>query len=444
MKRYFGTDGIRGIANEDLTPELVFRIGRAAASVLGNGDHDTIIVGKDPRLSSDMLEGALASGILSTGVDVLSTGIIPTPAVSVLTRHEGGAAGIMISASHNPIEHNGIKIFGKNGLKLSDEEEREIELHLRSRKDTIRRATGRSVGQIRPFPTARDHYLTRLKSTFPHSLNGLHLVLDCAHGATSHVAPELFVSLGAKVTAHGAVPDGSRINLDCGATHLDNIRKLTLEERGDIGIAFDGDGDRVMLVDRNGEIFNGDRILAALALHWKKNGKLREPVVTTVMANFGLEKALKSAKIRMVRVNVGDRYVLEEMMDVKANLGGEQSGHVILLDYGWTGDGCLTALQLLAVILESGKSLEELKNLVTDFPQILVNVPASDPKRYKKDAEIQNAIHAEAAGLKGKGRILVRPSGTEPLIRVMAEGPDRSELEEVVQRVVKVIRSQMG
>lgn len=443
MKRFFGTDGIRGIANQDLTCELALRVGRAAAAVL-NAKKAKILVGKDPRISSDMLESALTAGLLSVGATALACGIIPTPAVSFLTQQEGADAGIMISASHNPIEHNGIKIFGKNGMKLSDDQEKAIESCIRSKKESTPRPTGTNVGRMFEVKNARQQYLNHLKSSFPFSLSGLHIVLDCAYGATSVIAPELFQSLGAKVTSTCAIPDGTKINLNCGTTHLDFIRKATLDAGGDVGIAFDGDGDRVILINQKGNIINGDGILAALAFHWKKTGKLRGPVVTTIMANFGLEEALQRENISVVRTPVGDRYVFEEMLRLNANLGGEQSGHVILLDHGATGDGCLTALQIFSVLAETRMTLNDLESLIRNLPQILVNVPVKDKTRFQRDTEIKKVIQGEEIRLKGRGRIVVRLSGTEPLVRVMAEGPDPKELKEAAGRVVKTIKKRLA
>lgn len=436
MKKFFGTDGIRGIANTDLTPELVFRVGRAASRILGKRK---ILVGKDPRVSSDMLEGALVSGLLSAGANVVTLGMIPTPGVSTLTNHENADAGIMISASHNPLEHNGIKIFGKRGLKLPDSQEESIEKLLHAEKDDGERPTGKEIGRLSKLSNAGEIYLEGLKKSFPHSLEKFHIALDCAYGATSLIAPQLFSLLGARVSAHYATPDGEKINLNCGATHLEAIAKATQEVKADFGIAFDGDGDRALFVTKNGETVNGDVILAGLALHWKKIGKLRGPVVTTVMANFGLEQTLNAHQIPMLRTPVGDRYVLEEMLKLKANLGGEQSGHIILLDHGVTGDGLSTALHVLEMVIESGWSFDDLRGLIKTFPQLLVNVSGIDLRRFKDEEKVKQAISKEEALLKGRGRIVVRPSGTEPLVRVMAEGPDADELKALVGRIAKTI-----
>lgn len=439
-KLHFGTDGIRGIANAELTPELVLRLGTLLPKLFKKSK---ILVGKDPRVSSDMIENALIAGLLSSGASVYRAGILPTPAISMLTKTESMDAGVMISASHNPPEHNGIKIFGPDGCKLSDKQEDALESGLYGESFPAPRLTGNALGKVFDFKEAFEKYKRKLQSIFPRSLSNFNLVLDCAYGATSTIAPALFESLEAKVTAKNAVADGEKINVNCGATELDFLRKNVSDLKADLGIAFDGDGDRVMFVTNTGEIFNGDNILAALALHWKSKGRLHEPVVSTVMANFGLEQALLSEKISMARTPVGDRFVLEEMKKRKANLGGEQSGHIILLDHAVTGDGLLTALAVLDTVLESKKSLNELRELVKISPQILLNIPVKNKSKLSDDEEIKNSILDEEKKLQGRGRILVRPSGTEPLVRVMAEGPDFSELEQVVKRISEKIQTHL-
>lgn len=443
MKLHFGTDGIRGIANLELTPELVLKLGTLLPHLFKKS-HAKILIGKDPRVSSDMLESALVAGLLSSGASVYQAGCIPTPAISILTQRESMDAGIMISASHNPPEHNGIKIFGHDGCKLSDEQEEWLEARLYREESFGPRLTGNALGKIFDFSDATSKYQHWLKSIFPRTLSTFKIVLDCAYGATSTVAPSLFESLGATVTAKNAVPDGEKINVNCGATDLEFLKKMVSGTKADVGIAFDGDGDRVMFVTQTGEVFNGDNILATLAFHWKAKGKLREPIVTTVMANFGLEEALQSKKIQMVRTPVGDRFVLEEMKKQKANLGGEQSGHVILLDHGVTGDGILTALAVLDTVLESKKPLDKLRQSVKISPQILVSIPVKDKSKFSDDVEIKQIIVNEENKLKGRGRILVRPSGTEPLVRVMAEGPDFSELEQAVKRISEKIQTRLA
>lgn len=432
LKKYFGTDGIRGVANQDLTPELVFRVGRAVGSILRKNGHGEILVGKDPRVSSDMLEGALQSGILSVGASVCSCGIIPTPAVSYLTKSMKFKAGIMISASHNPLEHNGIKIFSSAGLKLSDHEENQIESILKLKDDKLKRPIGTEVGKLKILDEAKERYIDYLKSCFKVSLKGIRLVLDCAYGSASVIAPVLFESLGAKVILKCSTPNGEKINVSCGAAFPDFLRKTVIKEKADLGIAFDGDADRVIFVTGKGELFHGDHTLALLGIHWFKKKKLKGPVVTTVMSNFGLEKALKEKNIKLIRTQIGDRYVLEEMLKKNANLGGEQSGHLILLNHGVSGDGCLTALAVLSVLRETGRSLSDFQKIIEVFPQILKNVPVRRKNYFHHDEEIQKILHEQEKRLKGKGRLVVRPSGTEPLIRIMAEGLDRKELEEVV------------
>ena len=438
-KKFFGTDGIRGIANQDLTPELVFRIGRAAGSILRKNETGEILIGKDPRISSDMLAGTLESGILSVGTNVSRCGIIPTPAVSFLTRNLKFKAGIMISASHNPLEHNGIKIFSSSGLKLSDSQEQQIESILKLKEDKLKRPTGAGIGKLRNLNEAKERYLQYLKSRFNLSLKGTVLVLDCAYGSASVTAPSLFESLGAKVILKCSIPDGEKINVNCGATSPNFLKKAVLKEKADLGIAFDGDADRVVFVTGKGDLFHGDHTLALLGIHWRRKRKLKGPVITTVMANFGLEKALKEKNIKLIRTQIGDRYVLEEMMRKNANLGGEQSGHLILLNHGVSGDGCLTALAVLSVLRETGKSLADYQNIIEVFPQILKNVPVRKKTQFHHDEEIQRVLHEQEKRLKGKGRLVVRPSGTEPLIRIMAEGLEQKELEEVVSLLASII-----
>lgn len=444
-KKFFGTDGIRGVANQDLTPELAFRVGRAVIRALNpQSNPQKILIGKDPRISSDMLENALIAGILSTGASAYRTGILPTPGVSFLARSGNFDAGIMISASHNPVEDNGIKIFSSEGLKLSDTQEATLENLLHAAEDSLPRPTGIGVGIAYDIPEARTRYADHLKSHFPYALTELRVALDCAHGATAVTAPALFENLGAALFVMGGSPDGSRINVNGGATHPNALKDLVLREKCDLGIAFDGDGDRVIFVTRHGEIFNGDHILASLALHWQKTGKLRGPVVTTLMANFGLEEVLHSLHIPLVRTAVGDRYVFEEMQRQNANLGGEQSGHILMLDESSTGDGCLTALKVLGMLIETNQKLEDLSLLIQEFPQRLVNVRVQKKEQFHGDEKIQKAIEEEALKLQGRGRIVVRPSGTESLVRVMAEGPNAKELDDIVERVAKTIEARLS
>ncbi|MDA8233323.1 MAG: phosphoglucosamine mutase [Clostridia bacterium] len=443
MGKYFGTDGIRGVANEVLTPEMAFKLGRAGAYVLTKGcAAPKIIIGKDTRISGDMLEAALIAGITSAGVDVLQVGVLPTPGIAYLTRILKATAGVVISASHNPVEDNGIKFFADSGYKLPDEVEEEIEALLDNDLQGIPRPVGSGVGRVRPVEDATDQYIDFLKSTIKVDFSGLKVVVDCANGAAYHVAPWILRELGAEVIAIYDQPDGININAGCGSTHPEAVREKVLTWHADLGIAHDGDADRLIAVDSQGNIVDGDFIMVILALHLKAKKQLpHDTLVATVMSNLGLHIALRQAGIKVLETKVGDRYVLEEMLKTGAVLGGEQSGHIIFLEHNTTGDGVLTALQLISVIKESGKSLAELAAQMKRLPQVLVNVRVSDKDAVQNHPDLAAAIKKGEAVLGDQGRILVRPSGTESLIRVMAEGPDQAQLYQIVDDIVQVAKT---
>lgn len=442
MSELFGTDGVRGVANRELTAELAFKIGRAGAFHLmkkGRG----IVVGKDTRVSGDMLEGALSAGICSVGMDVLRVGIMPTPAVAHLTSYLKAAAGVVISASHNPIADNGIKFFSSKGFKLPDELERRIEETILA-EDHLPRPEGADIGRIIEVDHAQEMYLHHIKRMLKGDFSGLRIVLDCAFGAAFFIAPRLFKEMGAEVIALHADPDGSRINVDCGATKPKMLQEAVISHGADVGIAFDGDADRVMAVDEKGEIVNGDKIMAIFAADFAGNNRLpHNLVVSTVMSNLGLEKALEEIGVRLARTAVGDRYVLEEMLKSGARLGGEQSGHIILLDYNTTGDGIVTAVHLIRILRDKKTTLSELAKSFRTYPQILVNVPAARKDEWVLDDVIQQAVREAERRLKGRGRLVIRPSGTEPLLRIMAEGPDEEELNREIEELAGIVRSRL-
>ncbi len=442
MGRLFGTDGIRGVANLDLTPELAFRVGRAAGTALRR-EGGAVLVGRDSRLSGPMLEAALAAGLCSTGTVVEIGGLLPTPAVAYLTRVRGAAAGVVISASHNPIEDNGIKFFGGDGYKLLDAHEDEIEALVDS--DDGLRPTGLAVGTIRPVPEVQDCYFERLLSLAAERLDGLRLVVDCAHGAASRVAPRLWAALGATVIALHDEPDGARINVNCGSTHLEPLRQAVLAAGADVGFAHDGDADRVLAVDERGDVVDGDAIMGMCALDRQRRGALdHSTVVGTVMSNAGLQKVLAEAGIRLERTQVGDRYVLERMRETGATLGGEQSGHIVFLDHTTTGDGLVTAIEVASLMARSGKRLSELRAPFPRLPQVLLNVRVVDRRGVMEAPEVTRAVAAAERRLGASGRILVRPSGTEPLIRVMVEAEAQEEAEAVAAEVADVILRRFG
>lgn len=447
MTRLFGTDGVRGVANADLSCELAFQLGKAGALVLAkNSKRPTILLGRDPRLSGDMLSGALMAGICSAGAQAVDAGVITTPAVAMLVREMKLDAGVMISASHNPARDNGIKFFSADGYKLPDALEDEIEALIRS-GEPLPCPVGGDLGRIRRDEQAARRYIDLLKEKQPLDLTGLHLVLDCANGAASHIAPVLFKELGAQVTALNAEPDGLNINLNCGSTHPEGLMRAVQELGADLGLAFDGDADRLIAVDENGQLVDGDRILAICGIHLQKAGRLRGgAVVATVMSNMGLEIALREHGIGFVRTAVGDRYVLEHMLQNGFVLGGEQSGHVIFLEHNTTGDGVMTAMQLLSTLMESEKKLSELANVMQVLPQVLVNVQVKPENKqaFKSDGAVQEAIRRAEEMLREEGRVLVRPSGTEALVRVMVEGNDQTQIEELAASLADVMKQRLA
>ncbi|GFN22000.1 phosphoglucosamine mutase [Thermanaeromonas sp. C210] len=441
MGKLFGTDGVRGIANEELTPELAFRLGRCGAAVLAEGRGGArVVVGRDTRVSGDMLEAALVAGICSVGGRALKVGIMPTPAVAWLTRTLGADAGVVISASHNPVADNGIKFFSSTGFKLPDSLEEEIERLVLKERDDLPRPTGTAVGRVEVVEAA-EQYITHVCSTAPQGLRGLKVVLDVAHGAAYEVAPEVFQRLGAEVFVLNNAPDGTNINVGCGSTCPQALAEAVREFRAHVGLAFDGDADRVIAVDAEGQVVDGDAIMAILALHFHQQGRLPGGrVVVTVMSNYGLHQVLTGAGLVVHQTQVGDRYVLEEMLRTGAALGGEQSGHIILLEHNTTGDGLITGVQLLQVMVARGATLRELAEVLPRLPQVLVNVPVEDKERAMNDPQLLAEIAAAREQLANRGRVLVRPSGTEPLLRLMAEGPDEEELRAILERLEQSVR----
>ncbi|MCU0884464.1 MAG: phosphoglucosamine mutase [Beijerinckiaceae bacterium] len=440
-RKYFGTDGVRGRANKVITPELAMKVGQAAGLAFRRGEHrHRVVIGKDTRLSCYMIETALQAGFLSVGIDVLPLGPIPTPAVAMLTRSMRADLGVMISASHNPFEDNGIKLFGPDGYKLSDEVELEIEALIDSDLSS-RLAKATSIGRAKRVESVHARYIEFAKRTLPRnmSLEGLRIVVDCANGAGYKVAPEALWELGAEVIAIGIEPDGFNINHDVGSTAPDALIRKVRELRADIGIALDGDADRVLIVDERGQVVDGDQLMGVIATSWRDEGQLSAPgIVATVMSNLGLERYLAGIGLTLARTAVGDRYVLEHMREHGYNLGGEQSGHIILSDYSTTGDGLVAALQLMAVVQRLGKPVSEVCHCFEPLPQILKNV------RYKSGQPLQDGVVVSAIDdarkkLGNGGRLVIRPSGTEPVIRVMAEGDDRDLVERVVDEVVDAV-----
>jgi phosphoglucosamine mutase len=440
MRKFFGTDGIRGRTNQGfMTPEMAMKVGQAAGTHFLRGSHKhRVVIGKDTRLSGYMMENALVAGFTSVGMNVVQFGPIPTPAVALLTRSMRADLGVMISASHNPYEDNGIKLFGPNGFKLSDEDELAIEALIEA---PVTLADAREVGRARRIEDARGRYIHAVKSSVPEHIrfDGLHVVLDCANGAAYQVAPTAIWELGAKVTTIGVTPNGKNINDRVGSTHVQTLQETVVASGADIGIALDGDADRLIVVDEKGRIVDGDQIMALIAVAMSRAGKLTgDGIVATVMSNLGLERYLASQHLALVRAKVGDRYVLEEMRARGMNIGGEQSGHMILLDHATTGDGTVTALQVLSQLVESAKPASEVLHLFDPVPQLLKNVRFSGGKPLENAAVIAVIAGAEKE-LAGSGRLVIRPSGTEPLIRVMAEGDDAGQVEAVVDRICAVV-----
>lgn len=446
MSRLFGTDGVRGLVNEFLTPELAYHLGRAAASYFGQSiERPVFLIGRDTRISGGMLESALASGICAVGGDVIVLGEAPTPAIAYLVRQKECTAGVVISASHNPYPDNGIKFFDGNGFKLPDAVEDEIEeLCKSSADDCLPRPTKGDIGTIQYHQEWVQEYVDFVVSTSA-SLEGLKVVYDGAHGAASYVGPTILRQLGAEVIAINVEPNGTNINDNAGSTHLEGLQAAVLREGAHVGIANDGDADRCLMVDEKGQILDGDQIMLLCGLHLQEQGKLKDNmIVGTVMSNIGFHKAAEELGMKTCSTAVGDRYVLEKMLAEGYSIGGEQSGHVIFLDYNSTGDGLLTAVQTLSIMKEKGKSLSELAGLMTKYPQLLVNVRVLTKAGWETNAAIQDAIREAEEELGSNGRILVRPSGTEPLIRVMAEGPDQEQLDELCHRIGDVIRIEQG
>ena len=449
MGKYFGTDGVRGVANSELTPELAFKLGRFGGYVLRQHAkdiaHPIVLVARDTRISGQLLEYALVSGLLSVGIDVLQLGVIPTPGVAYLTRIQGAVAGVMISASHNPAGDNGIKFFGSDGFKLSDEQEYEIEAYLDQEGDDLPRPSADGLGTVDEYPEGVLKYAQYLQTTIPDDLSGITVCLDAANGAASPVVNRLFADLETDFYTMGANPDGININKGVGSTHPDVLGKFVVEKKADVGLAFDGDADRCIAVDENGRIIDGDRIMFICGKYLKERNKLNQnTIVSTVMSNLGFHLAVEAEGMTALKTQVGDRYVVEEMRKNGYNLGGEQSGHVVFLDMNTTGDGLLTGIQLLNVMKQTGKKLSELADEVTLYPQELVNVRVSEKDGVMEIPAVKAFIEEVETEMAGKGRILVRPSGTEPLLRVMAEAETDEKCHDYVMRIVNVVKAEIG
>jgi phosphoglucosamine mutase len=452
MSRLFGTDGVRGLANRELTAALALGLSQASAVVLTKGHHadarraegrrPVAVVARDPRISGEFLTAAVCAGLASSGVDVLDAGVIPTPAAAFLVDDIGADFGVMISASHNAAPDNGIKFFAFGGTKLPDEVEDRIEAAM---ADPQLMPIGGDVGRIRRFADAEDRYVLHLLGALPNRLDGIHVVLDCAHGAASAVSPEVFTDAGARVTLIGADPDGVNINDGVGSTHLDNLAKAVLEHGADVGIAHDGDADRCLAVDATGAVVDGDQIMAIIALAQKERGALvDDTLVATVMSNLGLIRAMADHGITVRQTKVGDRYVLEDMNEHGFTLGGEQSGHIVFADYATTGDGILTGLSLVARMAATGKSLAELASVMTVFPQIMINVRDVDRSRAASDEGVAGAVRRFEDELGDTGRVLLRPSGTEPVVRVMVEAADQATADRVAHALADVVRERLA
>ena len=446
MGKYFGTDGVRGVANSELTPELAFKLGRFGGYVLTKDkERPKVLIGRDTRVSGHMLEGALVAGLLSIGAEVMRLGVISTPGVAYLTKATGAQAGVMISASHNPVADNGIKFFGPDGFKLSDEQELEIENLMDVEVDELPRPVGSDLGQVNDYFEGSQKYLQHLKQTADEDFSGIHVALDCAHGATSSLATYLFADLDADLSTMGASPNGLNINEGVGSTHPEALAEFLKEKGADVGLSFDGDGDRLIAIDENGEIVDGDQIMYICAKYMKEHGQLKQgTVVSTVMSNLGFYKAVEVQGIHSVPTAVGDRYVVEEMRKSGYNLGGEQSGHIIFLDYNTTGDGLLTGVQLVNIMKITQKPLSELASEMKKFPQKLVNIRVKDKYHVTDNEKVKSVIAEVESEMNGDGRILVRPSGTEPLVRVMAEASTEELCEAYVNRIADVVKEEMG
>ena len=444
MGRLFGTDGVRGIANKELTPELAFNLGKAGAYVLkAKNDRPVVVIGKDTRISGDMLENALAAGILAVGGNVIKAGVIPTPAVAYLARYYDADAGLVISASHNTFEYNGIKFFNGEGYKLDDLLEEKIEDIIISSVDVNSHITGDLIGRcLEASENAEDLYMRHLLETVDFRLEGKKIALDCANGASYRIARKVYEALGAEVTVMGDKPDGININDGCGSTHPEKLAELVKRTGADIGMAFDGDADRLIVVDEKGRVLDGDRVIAICARMLKEQGRLKENRVTvTVMSNIGFHKAMEESGIEVDVTGVGDRYVLESMLETGCVIGGEQSGHIIFKEHTTTGDGILSSLQFMGAVTCSGRKPSEMADEIEIFPQVLVNAGINNDykKTYMKDPEIADEIRRIEEKMAGNGRVLIRPSGTEPLVRVMIEGDDEKQLEELAQGLAHMI-----
>ncbi|KGX90510.1 phosphoglucosamine mutase [Pontibacillus halophilus JSM 076056 = DSM 19796] len=446
MGKFFGTDGVRGVANDGLTPELAFKLGRFGGYVVTKEKQKPkVLIGRDTRISGEMLENALVAGLLSIGAEVMRLGVISTPGVAYLTKALDAEAGVMISASHNPVEDNGIKFFGSDGFKLTDEQEDEIERLMELETDELPRPTGAGVGVVNDYFEGAQKYMQYLKQTIEYDFEDIHIALDCAHGATSSIAPHLFADLEAETSTIGCTPDGLNINDGVGSTHPEALRETVLEKGADIGLAFDGDGDRLIAVDEKGNIVDGDQIMFICAKYLNEKGRLKHnTVVSTIMSNIGFYKAVEANGMKSDKTKVGDRYVMEEMRRGDYSLGGEQSGHIIFLDYNTTGDGLLSALQLVDVMKDTGKPLSELAGEMKKYPQVLKNVRVTDKNAVFENERVSAEIKAVETEMGEHGRVLVRPSGTEPLVRVMAEAPTADECEAYVQRVVDIVEEELG
>ena len=446
MSRLFGTDGVRGLANKDITSESALKLAQAAAIVLGEqararGQKPIAVIGRDPRISGEFLAAAISAGLASSGVDVFDAGVIPTPATSFLTADLDADFGVMISASHNPAPDNGIKFFSRGGHKLDDAVEDAIEKALSAKPLT---PIGAEIGHLKEFADAKSRYLVHLQGTLPNSLKGIKVVVDCANGAASDIAPKAFRDAGAEVVVIGNEPDGYNINLGCGSTHLSALQAAVVEHGADVGIAHDGDADRTLAVDATGAIVDGDQIMAILAVAAKARGDLsRNTLVATVMSNLGLKIAMKQAGIEMIETKVGDRYVLEVIREGGYTLGGEQSGHLIFARHATTGDGILTGLQLLAQMSSTGKSLQELASAMKVYPQVLINVSEVDKSKVDSDPELQKVVQEAKTELGETGRVLLRASGTEPLVRVMVEAQDAGTAQSWAERIARVVEKQL-
>ena len=448
MARLFGTDGVRGVANEELTPLLAMQLGQAGATVLTreNDHRPTIMVGCDTRISGDMLANALMAGICSVGANAVYVGVIPTPAVAYLTKKYKVEAGVVISASHNPVEFNGIKFFDGNGYKLPDSLEDEIEALIRNGMHGVEFPTGTMVGKIKYRTDAKEEYINHAVQTVPVDLTGMKIVVDCAEGAAHYTSVEALRELGATVVPIHNMPDGTNINANCGSTHMEELQARVVYEKADVGLAFDGDADRLLAVDENGEIVDGDQIMGIVGVHMRDQGKLKkDTIVATVMSNLGFFKMGEREHLNMEQTKVGDRYVLERMREIGASLGGEQSGHIIFLDENTTGDGLLSALHLLQVMSDTKKPLSELAKVMTVMPQALINakVPNHKKDRYMEYPEIAKAIDELNRKFDGEGRVLIRPSGTEPKVRVMIEGKDQEMIEKEAKKLADLIQNIM-